>query len=194
MEEKVIIKGEFSTNKAIMCFPLGVIVTVFGFLISSIETKSYYSPFTYKPYETFGAVIGCIGLCLIAICVISLIIYGFANYEMIVTDKRVYGKIKFGKRVDLPLDSITAIGLSVFKSIAITTPSGAIKFVFMKNRDVVYNEISKLIRERQETKNTTVITQDSNNADELKKYKDLLDSGVITQEEFEAKKKQILGL
>ena len=27
-----------------------------------------------------------------------------------------------------------------------------------------------------------------------KKYKDLLDSGVITEEEFEAKKKQLLGL
>lgn len=31
-------------------------------------------------------------------------------------------------------------------------------------------------------------------ADELKKYKELLDSGVITQEEFVAKKKQLLGL
>ena len=31
-------------------------------------------------------------------------------------------------------------------------------------------------------------------ADELKKYKDLLDSGVITGEEFDAKKKQLLGL
>ena len=31
-------------------------------------------------------------------------------------------------------------------------------------------------------------------ADELKKYKELLDSGVITQEEFEAKKKELLGL
>lgn len=31
-------------------------------------------------------------------------------------------------------------------------------------------------------------------ADELKKYKDLLDSGIITQEEFDAKKKQLLGL
>ena len=32
------------------------------------------------------------------------------------------------------------------------------------------------------------------NADELKKYKDLLDSGVLSQEEFDAKKKQLLGL
>ena len=31
-------------------------------------------------------------------------------------------------------------------------------------------------------------------ADELIKFKDLLDSGIITQEEFDAKKKQILGL
>lgn len=31
-------------------------------------------------------------------------------------------------------------------------------------------------------------------ADELKKYKDLLDAGVITQEEFDAKKKQLLDL
>lgn len=31
-------------------------------------------------------------------------------------------------------------------------------------------------------------------AEELKKYKELLDSGVITQEEFDAKKKQLLGI
>ena len=31
-------------------------------------------------------------------------------------------------------------------------------------------------------------------ADELKKYKELLDSGVISQDEFDAKKKQLLGL
>ncbi len=35
---------------------------------------------------------------------------------------------------------------------------------------------------------------DSSNADELKKYKGLLDSGAISQEEFDAKKKQLLGL
>ena len=31
-------------------------------------------------------------------------------------------------------------------------------------------------------------------ADEIKKYKELLDQGAITQEEYDAKKKQILGL
>jgi len=32
------------------------------------------------------------------------------------------------------------------------------------------------------------------NADELKKYADLKDQGIITEEEFQAKKKQLLGL
>ncbi|MDY5798016.1 MAG: SHOCT domain-containing protein, partial [Eubacteriales bacterium] len=31
-------------------------------------------------------------------------------------------------------------------------------------------------------------------ADEIMKFKELLDSGVITQEEFDAKKKEILGV
>ena len=31
-------------------------------------------------------------------------------------------------------------------------------------------------------------------ADQIKKYKELLDDGIISQEEFDAKKKQLLGL
>jgi len=34
----------------------------------------------------------------------------------------------------------------------------------------------------------------TSNADELKKYAGLKDEGIITEEEFQAKKKQILGL
>ena len=41
---------------------------------------------------------------------------------------------------------------------------------------------------------TQTSVQTISNADELKKFKDLLDAGIITQEEFDAKKKQLLGL
>ena len=43
--------------------------------------------------------------------------------------------------------------------------------------------------------NVKVVSRDAESqADELKKFKELLDSGIITQEEFDAKKKQLLGL
>lgn len=55
---------------------------------------------------------------------------------------------------------------------------------------------SSLVVPKVETQPQQVINniQETSNADELKKYKDLLDSGVITQEEFDEKKKQLLGL
>lgn len=38
------------------------------------------------------------------------------------------------------------------------------------------------------------IVQEVSSADEIKKFKELLDQGIISQEEFDAKKKQLLGL
>jgi hypothetical protein len=48
-------------------------------------------------------------------------------------------------------------------------------------------------QERTESNNINTQTQASS-ADEILKFKSLLDSGIITQEEFEAKKKQLLGV
>ena len=57
-------------------------------------------------------------------------------------------------------------------------------------------EVSKYVKNRvdyyKNAKNAPVVADTP--ADEIKKYKELLDMGVITQEEFDAKKKQLLGL
>ena len=42
---------------------------------------------------------------------------------------------------------------------------------------------------KRQKKETSIQSSSNTNTDELKKYKDLLDSGIITQEEFDAKKK-----
>lgn len=59
--------------------------------------------------------------------------------------------------------------------------------------EIVVDFIRKQI---EEIKNAPVggIVQQASPAEELKKFKDLLDMGVISQEEFDAKKQQILGL
>ncbi len=41
---------------------------------------------------------------------------------------------------------------------------------------------------------TSADETDTSSADEIRKYKELLDDGIITEEEFEAKKKQLLGI
>ncbi|MBQ8767140.1 MAG: SHOCT domain-containing protein [Clostridia bacterium] len=52
--------------------------------------------------------------------------------------------------------------------------------------------IESIINNSSQQQNTVV--QASSEADEILKFKKLLDDGVITQEEFDAKKKQILNL
>lgn len=59
--------------------------------------------------------------------------------------------------------------------------------------DYIKEKIDEIKRQKSAPQATTVVQQASA-ADELKKFKELLDMGVITQEEFDAKKKQLLGL
>lgn len=134
--------------------------------------------------------------CAIGTGVITVLLLVFKFYaskmEIVVTNKRVYGVARFGKRVDLPIDLISAVGTCMFKGIIVSSSSGKIRFLLINNRDEIHRTISELLIERQGRKE--VVNVSKSNADELKKYKELLDSGVITQEEFNAKKKQLLGL
>ncbi len=114
-----------------------------------------------------------------------------------VTDKRVYGRALFKRQVDLPLDSISAVETGSFGSISVATSSGRISFIGVSNRDEIHKAITELIIDRQSNPvPTTQIKQEIpfSSAYEIIKFKDLLDKGVITKEEFEAKKKQLLGL
>lgn len=128
----------------------------------------------------------------------GLIYLWLRSYELTVTDKRIYGKVAWGKRVDLPVDSVSAIAtIRVLKGVSVSTSSGRISFCVIKNADEIYKVMNNLLIERQQEKvNATVAAAapKSDETDQLKKYKDLLDGGVITQEEFDAKKKQLLGL
>lgn len=144
--------------------------------------------------------IGCIAVVGVSL-LCTFIYFWLRSYEMVVTDKRVYGKAAFGKRVDLPVDSVSAIGSKWPKGIAVATSSGKIAFLMIKNRDAIHKCVSDLLIERQSkpvvaSATAPVPKQEApvSNADELKKYKELLDMGAITQEEFDAKKKQLLGL
>ena len=66
-----------------------------------------------------------------------------------------------------------------------------------KERNAEAEIIVAFIRKQiEDIKNAPVggVVQQVSPAEELKKFKDLLDAGILTQEEFDAKKKELLGL
>lgn len=60
--------------------------------------------------------------------------------------------------------------------------------------DSAVSFFDNLCSKAKETATTSTQTASMSSADEILKFKNLLDSGIITQEEFEAKKKELLGL
>ena len=62
------------------------------------------------------------------------------------------------------------------------------------NLKVLSKEEFEAEKAKQNSPAQTIVQQTTSGADELIKYKQLLDAGIITQEEFDAKKKQLLGL
>lgn len=206
MEEKIIIRTE---NNIQLKFSKFLICSVIFFFVSWIlidlcsgehQIECLLNFYFYGLYEWLYAEL----LIAFAIALIPMLLYIICRLiianELVVTDKRVYGKIALGKRVDLPLDSISAVALTItlLQGISISTSSGRISFYFIEKPKEIHKEISTLIINRQSKMNFNASTfkqeTPKSSADELKKYKDLLDSGVITQEEFDEKKKQLLDL
>lgn len=181
------------SNIALFSFFAGLFFLVVNFIWGYGRYKAggnggYRQCFWESPYIYVSFVFWFIALIFLFIC------WFVSKMQITVTNKRVCGKTYFGRSVDLPMDSISAVGVSWLKGITVSTSSGKVSFLLMEHSTEIHELLRQLLIDRQEQKwksqNGGTFTD---NADELKKYKELLDSGVITQEEFEAKKKQLLN-
>ncbi len=197
MEEKILIQSvQYNTKdtmKKIIYACLGIIAFAVILYIFNFDdchyghfSNSMIDVLIFSMGSDFLHIVFCIGLDLLLLTL--LVNWWLRSYNLTVTDKRVYGNTSFGKQVDLPVDSISAISTSMLKGIAVATSSGKIVFKLIKNRDEMRIVINSLIIDRQ--KNNASDTKHN----DLVNLKDLLDKGVISQEEFNAKKKQLLGL
>ena len=197
MEEKIIVKGQFNKHNmfVIICLSLAAVLFLISVGLYSFDTSVVDDGYLYTAIAfCYPAGVGILFYTAVLFLCIGVFLAIMMNRcEITVTNKRVYGKIKFGRQIDLPLDKISSVGTCMLSGLKVATSSGLMEFWLLSNREEVYTAISKLLQDRQNTPSEKNIHH-SSSADELKKYKDLLDNGIITQEEFDAKKKQLLEL
>lgn len=191
MNDKVLVKGRFSGLNpfSVACFVIAVGVLVACFVVAAVSVPSEGIMWAFKGIS-YGYYWFFIGAALFFV----LSFVTSTKFELIITESTVTGKALFGKRVDLPVSQISAIGTGMFSSITISTASGAIKFYGVMNQDEVFKCLSDLLKSHQNATQGSTNNAPASSLDELGKLKELLDQGIITQEEFEAKKKQLLGL
>ena len=114
---------------------------------------------------------------------------------LVVTDLRICGRTAFGRRIDLPIDMISAVGMrAIGRRIWVSTASGHTRFRKIRNYEQVFNTISSQLARRQD-RIRSCETVDMNAAGEsLRAAKRLLDAGLLSADEYETVKKRILPL
>ena len=145
-------------------------------------------------FETMQTVTAVVGVALTVFCYVSNM-----GVELVITDKRVYGKAYLGKRVDIPVDSVSSVGKGIFNTICVASSSGRILFTFLQDSETAFEEVNKLLVTRQENTKNEKTDNVVNNiplsaADEIKKFNQLYKEGIITKEQFDQKKKELLGV
>lgn len=184
--EKKIIEGKFKPNVGGTAYLVVLALILSAFLIWIVSEDAILEVGTFT-----------VTLCilLIFLCIYgAYVCYVTKDQRLIVTNLRVHGEVR-KKAINLPLDMIAHIDISG-SNLTITTLSGAIKCKCCTNADAVYAAILNLLNERRYSSKVRADTSDRNAyiAEELNVYKKLLDENLITQEEYEAKKKKLLGL
>ena len=209
MDEKILIKSEMDKKgKAVLLgipAALGAISALLFLILATVkvEYSGWYSSTYYNGFEMAfkrnheGYLIMFILACVFFVAaIVALVIYlAYSKCELCVTEKNVKGKAIFGKEVVLPMYMVSAYSTrKLFSTISVATSSGMTKFSLIGNYAEIGKELSKMINERQENTENVAAPAQNSSMDDLVKLKGLLDAGVLTQEEFDAKKKQLLGL
>ena len=120
--------------------------------------------------------------------------FAITNKRLILGQKKVFGEI------------VQSINLCNFNDITLSAGAllGYITFDFFKecfqvgfsvdDAKNLYHHLDKFFADFKKSKHSNSDNNQTDIVAELRKYKQLFDEGVISQEEFDAKKKQILGL
>lgn len=207
MDRNIIIKGTPQKNKvsAIM-LTASVIAFVCALLFSANAYQNYWIGYKVDFWAYFwgeffssNLMYGCILIASVIAFVVSIIMKtNTEKCEITVTNEAISGKLPHGKEVYIPLNQITAVNRSSFNGVSITSIGNVSNFHCIENREEVMKAISYLLANPQQnaqpTQNGSAPVANGSEAEQLKRLKDLLDAGVLTQEEFDAKKKQVLGL
>ena len=221
MEQNIVIKGTPQKNKpALITIIVGVVLLLTSFVVASyvfdnVDGYKYFgygiggwytwcviydfefSEFFIGEFFNFECYYGyMIMLGVVALIVGIIMKSNTEKCEITVTNEAISGKLPHGKAVHIPLNQITAINRSSFNGVSITSIGNVSNFHCIENREEVMKAISYLLANPQQSSAQPAQSASANDseAEQLKRLKDLLDSGVLTQEEFDAKKKQILGL
>ena len=132
-------------------------------------------------------------LSIVVLQTVVLVIFLIRSLEMLITDSLSFyfefsPNIGYYIMIGMGLVNLTIPVIELLKKRRVKA------IVLEPMEDIEQEEVNGDTIEGAPTTPETQAVNAADDTEELKKYKELLDDGIITQEEFEAKKKQLLGI
>lgn len=131
----------------------------------------------------------CCYIVLLIAIVFTISVNNEEKKELIIYDSYVLCKINSKESKQLFFEDITNIGIEK-NTLKIAGVGVEFRISNLTNAE----SMKDVIIEKKKSVQDKLDSSNISNADELKKYKDLWDNGVISKDEFDAKKRQLLGL
>ncbi len=158
MEEKVIIKGEFNRKRILKKLLIGAAaifaLTLFKGICDYLKMAQITN--TQPPllahmtvYSIRGGNMFGLGYFIAAAVLLAAIFiwYRLGQNELTVSDKRIWGKIGLGKKMDVPLNHISSFSYGSFGSMNFNTDEGKFKIWHLGNRGMVFTAVTVLKKE-----------------------------------------------
>lgn len=129
-------------------------------------------------------------------------IWGITNQRLLIAKRKIFGdytqSISLEHINDVSMNNSGLGGFGLAKITIDTIRENVIATTNIRYGETVYSGLQKIIEQKKlaftEAHKPNTRTIEKSSAEQIMEFKQLLDLGIITQEEFDAKKKQLLGL
>lgn len=201
-EEKVLCRVVFASKWTKVTIIISIIILVVAFCMAAGEMW----------YPLFSGASGFIPSAVIAAIIPLVVFLGkfiAGSCALVLTDQQIYGQLRtlFSTRqIQIPiekLDNIMTVNglfdkLCGADTIRISSNSGTIKFHYVQNAEEFVEAALKRIEEVKQIQSAPLPTatsaaSGSDTMEKLNSLKQMLEQGLLTQEEFDIKKKELLS-
>lgn len=144
-QDKALIRSELIDAGALRKI-FRAIGLVFALVYVAVLLIAEFSPAVLSELAVMLA--GAVIIWIAAELLCRLVYKSLSKNELVVTDSRVCFR-RGSRRLDLPLDFVSAVGAGWMKSVVVSTPSGVIRMSLVNNRDDIHSVIAGLMVQRQ---------------------------------------------
>ena len=182
-EEKILVKSDFDSSACHkFCLIFYLIIFIIGLQFLTIDVS-------------IGFWVDILCTVFIGGIIHATMYFSARNNCITLTNYKITGVYNRHLSLNIPIDSISSVSKGWQGSLCITCAGNKYNIMFVGNRDDFCSYLNELLSKRtQQTMSEHSAKTSIPSYEEIEKLKHLLDNGVISQEEFEAKKKQLLGL